>query len=210
MWPGIVFDLDGTLVNTDPHWYTAKVGLLRGHGYDGAEIPELPGGSLADTAQALADVLGCPDRAEIEAELAHRVLTAVTSTGVRPLPGARESLWAARAAGARVAIASTSPAALVDAVVTRAGLDVEVAVGVGPALSAKPAPDVYVEACRRLAVDRRGCLGVEDSTVGARAARAAGLAVLTVGPRAQGRGDWHVASLASTADLDRIIRTKDR
>jgi HAD superfamily hydrolase (TIGR01509 family) len=102
---------------------------------------------------------------------------------LRPLPGVREFVATCRQRGLKLAVASGSdtvkveanlreialPRALFDAIVT--GSDVT---------RKKPAPDIFLEACRRLALKPTGCLVIEDAVNGVRAAKAAGARCLAL------------------------------
>jgi HAD superfamily hydrolase (TIGR01509 family) len=97
------------------------------------------------------------------------------------IPGAVDAV---RRVGARwpLAIASSANRELIDVVVAAAGLAdlIRVSVSSEEVGRGKPAPDVYLEAARRLGVDAPRCAAVEDSHNGLRSARAAGMRVIAV------------------------------
>jgi HAD superfamily hydrolase (TIGR01509 family) len=139
------------------------------------------GMSSPEWSRYLADVLGVPGTPdEITAAIVERM---VARYGEAPplIPG---SVDAVRRIAARwpVAIASSSNPELIELVVRAAGLgDVfEIAVSSQEVPRGKPAPDVYLEAARRLGVEPTRCGAVEDSHNGIRAAKAAGMFVVAV------------------------------
>ena len=97
------------------------------------------------------------------------------------IPGAREAVERL-AARFRLAIASSSNRPLIDAALELAGLArfFEATVSSEEVPRGKPAPDVYVEAARRLGVDPPRCAAVEDSHSGIRSATAAGMRVIAI------------------------------
>jgi HAD superfamily hydrolase (TIGR01509 family) len=166
-WPrAAVFDLDGLLVDTRACWRSA-VGDGAGAGED------LPAG--ASVAQA-ARRLGVPP-----AQVERRLLAEVRGIEPRPLPGVLALL---ELLGERIplAVASNSPRSVVAHLLER----LEVADRFRAVVTAddvprgKPAPDVYVEACRLLGEDPSEAVAFEDSSIGARSARAAGAVVIGV------------------------------
>jgi HAD superfamily hydrolase (TIGR01509 family) len=96
------------------------------------------------------------------------------------VPGAPEAVRRLADAGLRLALASSSNRELIDAVLHRLELSssFEVTVSSEEVARGKPAPDVYLEAARRLGVDPSHCAAVEDSASGIRAAHAAGMRVV--------------------------------
>ena len=104
-------------------------------------------------------------------------MTALIPEKVMPRPGARELLDYLHARGIPCAIASSSPMAIIDATVAAQGWDhyFQTHVCGDDVVDGKPAPDIYLEAARRLNVDPAACLTLEDSPNGARAAVAAGM-----------------------------------
>jgi HAD superfamily hydrolase (TIGR01509 family) len=97
------------------------------------------------------------------------------------LPGAVEAVHIA-ASGYPVALASGSPTELIDKVMSLTGLDkVFKTIVYGDTISrGKPAPDIYLEAARRLDVSPTTCLGIEDSANGIRSLKAAGMKAIAV------------------------------
>jgi HAD superfamily hydrolase (TIGR01509 family) len=124
----------------------------------------------------------------------------VSRAGV-PMPGVPEAIALFRRAGLRLAIASSSPAHLIDAVCARLGLDIEIRCSALNEPRGKPAPDVYLAAARRLELSPDRCLAVEDSPAGVLSAKAAGMTCLAVpdpllaGDPRYGRADLVLASL---------------
>jgi HAD superfamily hydrolase (TIGR01509 family) len=120
------------------------------------------------------------DPEDINAAVVDR-LVAGYRRGLPLLPGAVEAV---RALGARwpLGLASSSNVPVIALVLEETGLDGVIRAWVSSEQVArgKPAPDVYLEAARRLGVDAAACVAVEDSSNGLRAAAAAGMAAIAV------------------------------
>jgi mannitol-1-/sugar-/sorbitol-6-/2-deoxyglucose-6-phosphatase len=141
-----------------------------------------------------------PGPAEVAGWITDRVADHVSRACV-PMPGVPEAIALFRRAGFRLAIASSSPAHLIDAVCARLGLDIEIRCSALNEPRGKPAPDVYLAAARRLELSPDRCLAVEDSPAGVLSAKAAGLTCLAVpdpllaGDPRYGHADLVLASL---------------
>lgn len=195
---GAVFDCDGLLVDSQRCWEHAyaTVAAARGRPLDDVRLERLLGASVARAATLLGEDLGAP-----VGEREVRVALEESFAGDPPeaLPGARE-LVAELAGRMPLGVASNGPRELVQGVLERLGMRAAFAAVVSGEQTAceKPAPDVYLEACRQLAVAPGDTVAFEDSPLGARAARSAGLFVVLV-PSAPGGAtdaDLVVARLA--------------
>ncbi|RIQ22049.1 HAD family hydrolase [Jiangella rhizosphaerae] len=179
----VVFDLDGVLVDSERAWDEVRRTVVAEHGgaWTDAATRAMQGMSTPEWATYLVDELGAaltPDEAAkvVVDEMARRYADAPPV-----IDGAADAV---RAVAARlpVGIASSSPPVLIEAFLSFAGLTavVPVVVSSEEVAAGKPAPDVYLEAARRLDVDPRRAAAVEDSTNGLRSAHAAGLTVIAV------------------------------
>jgi HAD superfamily hydrolase (TIGR01509 family) len=112
----------------------------------------------------------------------HELVMAEATHDVEPRPGAVELVDALLDAGIPIAVASNSPRDFLDTVLATAGMADRFTITVaGDEIpNPKPAPDIYLEACRRLGADPARSVGLEDSPTGAAAAKAAGLTVIGV------------------------------
>jgi HAD superfamily hydrolase (TIGR01509 family) len=180
-----VFDNDGLLLDTEEAWTRAEVRLFARFGktFTAAHKRELIGTSHVLAAARLEAMLGQPagtGPALVE-ELQETVLEEGRA-GVAARPGAVALLDALGAAGVPLALASNSQRVFVDLVLGGAGLadrfDAVVAGDEVP--TPKPAPDIYLEACRRLGTAPAATVALEDSPTGIAAARAAGLRIVGV------------------------------
>lgn len=197
----VVFDCDGLLVDTEVCWTRAETELFNAHGHEfGLEQKKLViGTSLEAAADVMADYFGRPGEGPaIAVDLLTRVRRELDA-GAEAMPGAVE-LVRACAARLPVAVASNSPRSLLEVALGRAGLS-ELLVhsfAADEVPAAKPAPDLYLAACRALDTAPSAAVAFEDSGTGIRSARAAGLRVVTV-PSLPGQEldhDWLLGSLA--------------
>jgi HAD superfamily hydrolase (TIGR01509 family) len=179
----VVFDLDGVIVDSEQVWVEVREQYVRGLGleYPAEATRAMLGMSSPEWSGYLADTLGVPGSpAEINDAIVERMLVRY---GTEPplIPGAVEAV---RRMAARwpIGIASSSNPELIEAVVRAAGIEdlVRVAVSSEEVGRGKPAPDVYLEAVRRLGVEPVEAAAIEDSEPGLRSARAAGLRVIAV------------------------------
>jgi HAD superfamily hydrolase (TIGR01509 family) len=179
----VVFDLDGVIVDSEQVWDDVREAFVTQAGgtYTEAATRAMTGMSSPEWSRYLVEDLGVPltpDQAN--AEVVRRMLERY---GEAPplIPGAVDAV---RRVGARwpLAIASSANRELIDVVVAAAGLAdlIRVSVSSEEVGRGKPAPDVYLEAARRLGVDAPRCAAVEDSHNGLRSARAAGMRVIAV------------------------------
>jgi HAD superfamily hydrolase (TIGR01509 family) len=179
-----VFDNDGLLLDTEEAWTRAETTLFARHGgtFTFEHKRELIGSSHTVAAGKLEAMLGRPGQGlELMAEL-HELVMAQALHDVEPRPGAVALVDALQAAGIPVAVASNSARDFLDRVLHTAGVAGRFAVTVAgdEVAHPKPAPDIYLEACRRLGADPAASVGLEDSPTGAAAAKAAGLTVIGV------------------------------
>jgi HAD superfamily hydrolase (TIGR01509 family) len=179
----VVFDLDGVLIDSEHVWDEVREGLARERGgrwHDRAQA-EMMGMSSIEWSRYMHDVIGLPESPEeINAEVARR-MEARYAEHLPPIDGAVGAVR--RLAGSfRLALASSSNRPLIDAVLASTGLDrvFEVTVSSEEVPTGKPAPDVFLEAARRLGVSPERCAAIEDSGNGIRAAHAAGMRVLAI------------------------------
>ncbi|MCW3001342.1 MAG: family phosphatase [Conexibacter sp.] len=180
----IVFDNDGLLLDTEEAWTRAESELFRRHGstFTFEHKRDLIGSSHTIAAGKLELMLDQPGQGlELMAEL-HALVMAEAEHDVEPRPGAVALVESLLAAGIPIAVASNSPREFLDRVLRSAGMAERFAVTVAgdEVRNPKPAPDIYLEACRRLGADPAASVGLEDSPTGAQAAKAAGLTVIGV------------------------------
>ena len=175
-----VFDCDGLLVESAHCWERAyaRVAAARGRCLDDIGLERLLGASVAHAATLVSEDLGAPvSTGELRAALEE----SFAADPPEALPGACE-LVADLAALMPLGVASNGPLDIVLGVLDRLGVRELFAAIVSAEETArdKPDPDVYLEACRRLAVAPSDVVAFEDSALGARAARSAGLFVVVV------------------------------
>jgi HAD superfamily hydrolase (TIGR01509 family) len=179
----VIFDLDGVLVDSEQLWNEAKEALVREAGGRWREdAPHaMMGMSSREWSTYLREQLGVNlSVEEINGDVVRR-MTELYRTGVPVLDGAAEAV---RALHRRwpLGLASSSNREIIDLALDASGLsDAFVATVSSDEVSrGKPAPDVYLEAARRVAAEPRRCVAVEDSSNGLRAAAAAGMVAIAV------------------------------
>lgn len=179
----VLWDMDGTLVDTEPYWMAAETPLVERFGgtWTHEQALGMVGLALEDSARLLQNA-GVPWGVDdIIAYLTDEVLRQLATTGVPFRPGARELLADLKANGVKTALVTMSMRRMALSVVDLidfAAFDVVVAgddVG-----RPKPHPDPYLQAATLLGVDIRDTVAVEDSPNGLRSALASGAVSLGV------------------------------
>jgi len=177
----VVFDMDGVLVDSEHLWDEVREQLAADWGgrYSPDAQRAMMGMSSLEWSRYMHEELGLPQSPrEIDEEVVRRMLDRYRE-GLPLIEGAVGAVRRLEAAFP-LAVASSSNRPLIDAVLAEAGLDDAFATTVSSeeVPRGKPAPDVYVEAARRLGVEPGRCAAVEDSSNGIRAAHAAGMRVI--------------------------------
>jgi HAD superfamily hydrolase (TIGR01509 family) len=181
----VVFDNDGLLLDTESVWTRAEEDLFerRGLAFTPADKLELVGTSAEIAGGILERRLGEPGRAEELIEELNALVVAELEHGVEAMIGARELLERLRERGTPIGLVSNSPLRFVRRSIEIVGFEghFDVVLSAHEVAAPKPAPDPYIEACRRLGVEPGpSVVALEDSPTGVAAARAAGLTVIGV------------------------------
>jgi HAD superfamily hydrolase (TIGR01509 family) len=177
----VLFDMDGTLVDTEHLWWQAveQVATSLGHQLTDADQPEVLGRPVAHTAAHLAAVTGVAP-GSLAADL-HGAFATRVHAGVVPRPGALWLLDRLRDHGIPTALVSASPRSIVDIVLGVLGPDrFAVTIAADDVTHSKPAPDPYRAAARALGVSPSHCVAIEDTPTGVTSAEAAGCRVVAV------------------------------
>ena len=175
----VIFDMDGLLVDSEPVWSVAENAMMaaRGKQSDPEIQRTLVGLRMRDFLAGMLHAYAMTDTLDdLSADITQRMIALIPSD-VHPRPGACELLDFLYTHHIPCAIASSSPMSIIDAVVEAQGWTQYFRTHVcGDDVDhGKPAPDIYLEAARRLGFDAKVCLALEDSPTGARAAVAAGM-----------------------------------
>jgi HAD superfamily hydrolase (TIGR01509 family) len=179
----VVFDLDGVVVDTEEIWGEARRQLVaeRGGRWHDRAQRDMMGMSSPEWARYMHDELGLREPPEEISEAVVERLEALYRERLPLVPGAVEAV---RRIGARwpLAVASSSNRPLIDLVLELSGLAslFRVTVSSEEVVRGKPAPDVYLEAARRLGFEAARCAAIEDSENGIRSAAAAGMRVVAI------------------------------
>lgn len=180
----VLFDMDGTLVDSEKLWDVALQELARDYGGELsiAARRSIVGTSMADSMRILHDDLGQPERdPALSAAWINTRILELFRTGLQWRPGALALLRAVRAADIPTALVTSSGRPLVEIALDTLGRDSFDAVVCGDeVVAAKPHPEPYLTAARLLGVPIGRCVAIEDSPTGVASALAAGAAVLAV------------------------------
>ena len=181
----VLWDMDGVLVDSEPLWTIAEAELAEHYGREWTdEVKALVVGTRLDVAvPAILRHFGQahgPEEVRRASSLLLDRMVELYATPQQLMPGAGELLASLRAAGVPVALVSSSFRVLVDAVLAQGVGPFELTLAGDEVLHAKPHPEPYLTAARRLGVPPARCVVIEDSPSGVAAAEAAGCAVLAV------------------------------
>lgn len=177
----VLWDLDGTLVDSEPYWIRSEIELAASYGARWTEEDAYAqvGHPIIRTARAMVakGVPLAPER--IQDMLLARMREQVVTDGLPYRPGAAELVASLAAAGVRQALVTMSFGAYVQGVLESATFFSAVRTGDGVARG-KPDPEIYLAAVADLGLTPSDCLGIEDSPSGVGAILAAGVTPLAV------------------------------
>lgn len=180
-----LFDMDGTIIDSEPHWLRAEQELVERFGgtWSQEQGLALVGSGLWTSASLLQHEGVTLSADEIVAELSDRVLGLVVED-IPWLPGVRELIHEVVANDIPLALVTMSlrknAQALADAIAKEVGREVfSVIVSGDDVEHPKPNPEAYLSAARQLGVDITACVAFEDSSFGAASAFSAG--AITIG-----------------------------
>jgi beta-phosphoglucomutase len=182
---GVLFDMDGVLVDSEEFMCEAAMLMFREKGVTVSEEDFAPFVGMGENRYlgGVAEKYGCVFDLEMDKARAYQIYADITRGKLVPLPGVHEFIARCRARGLTLAVATSAdkvkmeiniaslglPAGTFDQTVN--GLEVE---------RKKPAPDIYLEAARRLGLNPEECLVVEDAVSGILAGKAAGCGCLAL------------------------------
>jgi HAD superfamily hydrolase (TIGR01509 family) len=181
----VVFDNDGLLLDTESVWTRAEADLFERYEVEfTTEHKRELVGTSADIAGGMIETwLGRPGRRLELMEELNDLVVAELEHGVEAMVGARDLLERLKAQGTPIGLVSNSPMPFVRRSLAIVGFEdiFDVLISGHDVAAPKPAPDPYLEACKRLGVEAGpGVIALEDSPTGVAAARAAGLTVIGV------------------------------
>lgn len=180
----VLFDMDGTLVDSEKVWDVGLMELAQRYGgnLSAAARASMVGGSMAHSMMILHDDIGQPWRDVTESlDWLEGRVKELFAEGLIWRPGALELLREVAAAGIPAALVTATRKHLVDVALQTIGREHFAAIVCGDEVDqGKPHPAPYLAAAARLGVDIRGCVAIEDSPTGVASARTAGAAVIAV------------------------------
>lgn len=207
----VLWDLDGTIVDTEPLWIGAETELAQSYGreWTTADALALVGSDLMDAGTTIQAKLDLPlSPREIVDYLIERIVQGLRDD-IPWRPGAAELITELAAAGVPQALVTMSWSVIAEPFAEKLPFD---AVVTGDIVDrGKPHPDPYLAAAAQLGLDPKRCIAVEDSPTGARSATAAGCFVLAVPHVVDVPDESRHARLdtldgVSVADLTRLVQ----
>lgn len=202
----MIFDLDGVLVQSERFIVQAAIRMFaeKGHAVSPEEFRPFVGMGEDRFIGGVAEARGIHLDPQRDKARTYAIYLDLIRGRLEPVPGAITFLDRCRERGFALAVASGADAIKVHANLREAGFDVSAfdAVVTGDeVVRKKPAPDIFIEAIRRLGVEPSTCLVIEDAVVGVAAAKAAGARCLALStsfsPEELASADWIAADFTA-------------
>lgn len=181
----VIFDMDGVLTDSEPLINEAAVAMFRERGVPVAPEDFLPFVGTGENRYlgGVAEKHGVVLEIEEAKRRTYEIYLGLVPTRLRAFPGAVDKAREFRAAGLRLAVASSADLIKIEANLKCIGLPPEwweAVVSAEDAVHKKPAPDLFLAAARRLGMPPAACTVIEDAISGVQAARAAGMRCVAV------------------------------
>lgn len=181
----VIFDLDGTLVDSEPNYFASEQRLLAElgiTGFDEEAKRRYVGVSTREMMLDLSARYGFTDPVDVLVERKNGYYLELARAGTPVYPQMRKLVELLHERGYRMAVASGSSPEVLDVVLTDSGLApfFEVVVSAEWVPRGKPEPDLFLETARRLGVEPSACVVVEDARHGVAAAHRAGMRCIAV------------------------------
>jgi HAD superfamily hydrolase (TIGR01509 family) len=179
----VLWDMDGTLVDTEPYWIATEFAMAEKYGgtWSQAHALQLVGNDLVSSGQYIKDVMGLDLTPEAVVEELLDGVVAQVEHEVPWRPGAVELLTSLVEAGVRCGLVTMSYDRFVAPILARLPAETFRVVVTGDQVErGKPHPEPYLTAAAALGVRPEDCVAIEDSNTGAKSAEAAGCLVLVV------------------------------
>jgi HAD superfamily hydrolase (TIGR01509 family) len=213
---GVLFDMDGLLVDSEPFWFEVECSVMDRLGGSWGERDQaaLVGGSLDRSLDYLLGKATRPASRETVARwMVDGMVELLSSRPVPVMPGARQLLAEVAAAGVPYGLVTSSERPVMEAVLSRLDVTFPVTVCGDDVSHSKPDPEPYLLAAAKLGAEPGTCVAIEDSPNGVAAAEAAGcrtIAVPSIVPIPAVDGRLVVSSLAelSLARLQDLTRAR--
>ena len=179
----ILFDMDGTLINSEPLWLISEKELMAQYDFEWTEVNQAfcLGGPLDRVGNYMSELVQGAKDGPYFTQAIIDLMAQRLSQGAPLMPGALSLLNLASHLQVHFALVSASPRVLVDGVLTNlASHHFDVSISSDDVVATKPNPEGYLKAAELLKVDIRRCLILEDSATGVQAAAASGACVIAI------------------------------
>jgi HAD superfamily hydrolase (TIGR01509 family) len=186
---GVLFDMDGTLIDSEPLWHRHEEELMASFDYTWLEEDQryCLGGPLSKVGRYMYEKVGYRKTPEyFTDELIRRVENDLRN-GVLFMPGALALAESIHEAGVALALVSASPRNLMDAALEGVGMSSRygrelfaLSISANDVVKTKPDPEGYISAAKQLGVDIQQCLALEDSLTGIQSATASGARTIAI------------------------------
>lgn len=205
----VLWDMDGTLIDSEPYWLASESAFARAHDSNWGEADGLGviGMSLYESSKLLKERVGSPlEPQEIIDQVTDGVLQRLEQE-IPWRPGARELLKLLRENNIKTALVTGSMHRMAQKVAEQIGFDAfDVILGGDDVVRGKPHPESYLTAAKLLGVDPANCVAFEDSLTGITAAEAAGTVAIGIPhiveiPMSEGRILWPTLVGVTLEDL---------